>query len=466
MIITLSKNKLSAKIIKSSDKVQKALTKTAINDDYSSSIWLEPSFNLKGLKEYVSHSTILPQCIEAYKDNICGFGLSVRYKEDIEETEEMKKEYDMLLEILDKLNLDMDTKDVFQDIVVARETYGIAYVEVIRNLKGEISEIEHINDVDSIRKTSQLDENVPFKYFYKGEEIQRTKQFCKYKQEKNGKTVYFKEMSDPRIMDKRTGEYVQQLELDYQANEILEFAIGNEPYGMVRYIGQILNVEGSRMAENLNYTYFTNGRHTPMMLVVKGGSLTDDSYTKLQEYMNGIKGEQGQHSFMVLEVEDNKDTILDSDKAPSVEVKDMASILQKDELFQDYLDNNRRKIQSSFRLPDLYVGYTTDFNRATAQTVQELTEQQVFVPERISLAWIINNKLLNEFKFKYVEAYFKEPIITNPDDVTKYLNICERAGGITPNVAREIVFNALGKQAENYDDEFGNTPLAVLKKGK
>ena len=94
-------------------------------------------------------------------------------------------------------------------------------------------------------------------------------------------------------------------------------------------------------------------------------------------------------------------------------------------------------MQSSFRLPDLYVGYTTNFNRATAQTAMEVTEKQVFQTERQSLAWIINNKLLNDYGFENVEVYFKEPDITNPDDLYKILNVCSNAGGLPPNKVRK-----------------------------
>ena len=110
-------------------------------------------------------------------------------------------------------------------------------------------------------------------------------------------------------------------------------------------------------------------------------------------------------------------------------MKDLASILQKDELFQDYLENNRKRVQSAFQLPDLYVGYTTDFNRATAQTAQEVTEEQVFQPERKSLAWAINNRPLNCYRFKYVEVYFMEPDISNPDDLYRMLTAANNAGG-------------------------------------
>lgn len=270
-------------------------------------------------------------------------------------------------------------------------------------------------------------------------------------------------------MDSRDGNYLAEgetLALEYQANEIMEFAIGTKPYGEVRWIGQTLGVDGSRRAEMLNNNYFVNGRHTPLMIIVKGGTLTDDSFVKLQHYMNDIKGESGQHAFIVLETEDTEGrTDMEQSEKPEIEIKDLANILQKDELFQDYLDNNRRKVQSSFQLPDLYVGYTTDFNRATAQTAREVTEEQVFQPERKSLAWAINNRLLNGYQFQYVEAYFLEPDITNPDDLYKLLAVANGAGGITPNMAHELAVGALGKDkvSENYPQEWGDIPLAYQK---
>lgn len=71
----------------------------------------------------------------------------------------------------------------------------------------------------------------------------------------------------------------------------------------MRWIGQTLGVDGSRKAENLNNNYFENGRHTPLMIMIKGGTLTDESFDKLQQYMNDIKGEAGQHAFINTYVE-------------------------------------------------------------------------------------------------------------------------------------------------------------------
>lgn len=436
----------------------------------SASDWITHPVDMRGLKILVDNSTILPQCIRAYKSNIAGFGISVRYAEDYkEETPEMKAEWDVLKRIITLLNMDMQTKEVFENVIRDRETYGISYCEVIRNQAQEVVELQFIVDTPSIDMTYPLQPYVDIEYFYKGTAISRKKKFRKFRQNVGGKTVYFKEFGDPRIMDKRNGKYIgeadEAIEIDNQANEIIEFRIGSMPYGEVRWIGQVLTVDGNRKAEVLNNNYFRHGRHTPLMILVKGGTLSDSAFTKLQEYMDGIEGEKGQHAFLVLETDTLETTAAFAEqKPPEVEIKDLASILQKDELFQEYQENGRKKTQSAFLLPDLYVGYTTDFNRATAQTAMEVTEKQVFQPERTSLAWTVNQKLLNGYRFQYVEAQFDEPDITNPDDIQKMLNITERAGGLTPNTAKELTYEVLGKDGcEDYDGDWGDIPLAYAK---
>lgn len=458
----VKKPQYSVKVIKA--PIQKAENQTALarEEESAAGEWIRPAYELRGLEALVENSSILPQCIRAYKGNIAGFGIAVKYKDDVEETEDMSEEFTRAETIIRRLNSDKDITEVFEDIIEARETYGIAYAEVIRTLDGDVSQLEFIEDTVSIEKSVPLEPYVDYTYYDNGEEVKARKRFRKYKQQIGGKTVYFKEFGDPRVMDMRDGKYTEEgLEAEFAANEIIDFPIGTKPYGTVRWIGQTLGVDGSRRAESLNNNYFINGRHTPMMIMLQGGSLTEDSYTKLQSYMDDIKGENGQHAFIVLEVE-NTDSRADFDAAekPQIQIKDMAAMLQKDELFQGYLDNNRRRAQSSFLLPDLYVGYTTDFNRATAQTAQEVTEQQVFQPERNSLAWIVNNKLLNGYNFKHVEAYFRAPDLNNPEDLANLLTICNAAGGLTPNKAKSILYNALGEVSEDYVGDWANEPLA------
>ena len=361
---------MQARIIKGHDAppilkpIEKAEGTTQVTEQeaFNAGDWIEPPFELQGLHALVTESAILPQCIRAYKDNVAGFGIGVKYIEDIEENADAEAEYRRMTQIIELLNTEQDTKEVFEDLIEARETYGVAYLEVIRNLDGDVQQIEFLHDTPSVRKTKPLEPYINTTYYNHGEPVQRKKKFCKYRQQLGGKTVYFKEFGDPRVMDWRDGSYItddgEGIPLDYEANEILEFSIGIQPYGEVRWIGQILGVDGSRRAERLNNNYFINGRHTPLMIMIQGGTLTNESYDKLTKYMDDIKGEAGQHAFIVLETEstDGK-TDFDETEKPKIEVKDLASILQKDELFQSYMDNNRKKVQSAFLLPDLYTGY-------------------------------------------------------------------------------------------------------------
>jgi len=454
---------VEAKLIKS---IEKAATPNQVQSKVSAAgdDFISHPTDLRGFKTLVSNSTILPQCVRAYKNNIAGFGIGVRYKNDETETSEMKAEWARMAEVLQLLNMDQDTKEVFEDVIEAREIYGISYLEVIRNLAGEVVGVEFIRQTPTIQKTSPLDPHIEVGHSVNGRTETRLKRFAKYRQQHNGKTVYFKEIGDPRVMDNRDGAYGESIPLEYQANEILEFAIGVETYGEVRWIGQVLGADGARSAEALNNRYFKEGRHTPMMIMVKNGTLTDDSFEKLQEYVAGVKGESGQHAFIVLEaVNMDARTDMDAEPAPEIQIVNMASMLQKDELFQDYQDNHRRRVQSAFQLPDLYVGYTMDFNRATAMAAMEITEQQVFQPERASLAWAINNKLLGGYGFRHVEAFFLEPEISNIDDMVKLFSVAARAGGITPNKAKEIAYKALGETAEPYNGDWGDVPFEARK---
>ena len=450
------------------------MTNIPPESEFNAGTWLEHPINFDGLEVMVSQSTIVPQCIQAYRNNVTGFGIEINYRDeykllDEDEHPELVEEYNKVQRILDLLSFDCSAYELFGKIIATRERFGIAFVEVLRNMAGEVVELNNIRRPATIHMTNPLDPYVPVTYFYKGEEIVRYKRFKMYRQEVNGNTIYFKEFGDPRIMDLRSGEYLKKgesLDLEYQANEILAFPLGDKPYGEVRWIGQVMSMAGARKAESLNANYFDNGRHTPMMIMIEGGTLSDESFAKLKEYMEGIKGENGQHAFMVLETE-TKSTVhvagMEDEHAPKITVKDLSPMLQKDELFQSYIDNARRKVQSAFQLPDLYVGYTTDFNRATAQTAVETTEKQVFIPIRQELAWIINRVLLADYRLNYVEVGFRAPDVTNPEDQAKILTIVERAGGMTPNEAHRLMGTIAGETAEDFNGEWAETPLAIQK---
>lgn len=458
----------SSKVI----SIKKAEEPTAIESDASQ--WRTPPYNIGNLNHICDNSTIIPQCIDAYKTNITGFGIGVKYKDEYnddtgdEAVEKAKEaEYALADSILKTLCIEKDVASFFGDVVDARETYGIAYAEVIRSTNGLVVQLNLIEEPDTITKTYALEPAIDVKVKVNGYEVERPKKFCKYRQQKNGKTIYFKEIGDKRTMDAYSGDYADDKKsgVKVSANELVEFRIGYKAYGKPRYYGQLLGVSGSRQAEELNIRYFKNGRHTPAAICVNGGTLSAESETKLQQYTNEIQGENGQHAFLLLEMEENDDVAFSNDgKKASIDIKPLAEILQKDGLFKEYINDNRRSVQSAYRLPDIYVAYTTDFNRATAQAAIDMTEQQVFIPERRDLAWIINNKILECYNFKYVEVELKNPNANNIEDLAKIFSVAFQAGGVTPNKAKDILYSLMGEESEDFEEDWGEIPIPIQQK--
>lgn len=450
--------------------VRKAMTPTAEDKaDSGAAEWVEPYLPLEGLKTLARNSTIIPQCITAYGDNIAGFGLMLEYIEDVnEESPEMKAEWDKAQRVIDMLNPDGVASEVFKEAINERERCGIGYIECIRDVEGNVVEVYSLHDSDTIRKSKLQEVSTDYTFFYKGEQINRKKRFRRYKQEANGRTVYFKEFGDPRMMDRRTGNYVTNESevppIEYQANELLELKIGPEHYGEVRWVGQIVSVDGSSAAEALNDNYFHNGRHTPMMILVNDGQLTKEAKDEITTYLASVRGEKSQFGFLLLEAEAKEtNTALEEKPKPTVEIKDLSPMLQKDALFCQYLDDNRKKLQSAFRLPDVYVAYTTDYNRATVISAMQLTEEQVFRPERKTLEWVINNKLLNSYGFRHVRVAVKSPDLTDEDALNARLSTLGQFGGLTMNMAKELVHQAVGREnCEPYNDTWGNYPISLF----
>ena len=106
---------------------------------------LNPPYDLSVLRSITDLSDILNQSIEAYKTNVVGFGMGIRYKvEDLEETPEMKAEWNQLELLVKELCYERPAKEVIEEVISHVEECGNGYLEVIRNGKGEVVGIDSI----------------------------------------------------------------------------------------------------------------------------------------------------------------------------------------------------------------------------------------------------------------------------------------------------------------------------------
>ena len=456
------------------NKIAKAEMPVSITDEADnlvSSTQIQKPYDPNLLELYVRESSILPQCIRAYQMNIAGFGYGVQqtqyFKEllsEIPETDEVRRngllaQYELqrkqLQVIIQRLSLNYKLKQVFDEIIRDRETYGYMFLECVPDLQGNIREIKVV-DANTVTAYSKDEDFFTYNVYINGERLEARKRFRRYRQLVNGRSIFFKEFGDPRIMDYRTGEYRDDVTLEFQANPLYHIKIGYTVYGTPRWEGNIVSTDGSTKAEMLNHSYFTNGRHLPLAIVLENGQLSAQSNAMLTEYSEQISGEAGRHKFLLLEVQPLEQKVdFEDGERSAVRIERLADTLQKDELFQEYLDNARKKIQSSFNLPDVYLAYTTDFNRATAEEARRITEEQVFITERGDLAGHIS-RILNSYNLPYAEFYFKSPVSDNTELVTETLGRVSSA--MTPNQLLREYFQVKGEEYTASEESWADVP--------
>lgn len=452
----------------------------AIDEDefhglYDDGAILEPLYNPESLTRLSENSDVLQQCVDAYKTNIVGFGVDFSYdidvdKEDSEVKNCLDKEWSRYENFFKYCNLDESFTSIMKKVIDDKERIGWGTLELIEDYKGGPAGLEHI-PAHKVRLCKREKRAIAVKTIIQdenGEDLEITimKRFRKFVQIVDNEKVYFKEFGDPRVLNCRTGLYDEATPDEDKATSIIFFNIycPYSPYGLPRYIGQLLNIQGNRKAEELNYTYFMDGRHMPMAIMVENGKLTQESI----DIIAGNKGDKARHKYLILEAEGLENEISvgdDNNKSKvSIKIQKLAEMLEKDGLFQDYCKNNRDKIRSAFRLHPIYTGESQDYTRATADTARQVTEEQVFQPERDEIAFKFNNTLKRMLVINQVSMKFVAPTISNKAEVATAIAPYVQAGAATPNMLIDALGDLLGKSFEPFEGDWADKPMQLLLK--
>jgi len=435
-----------------------------------------PLYSPELLIRLPEHSDILQQCIDAYKNNIVGFGYNLKFDIDHDKANDaIKKQLELERNKYDNFfkycNFDESFIEIMKKVIDDRERLGWGGIEVLPDGLGIPAGFEHIPG-QTLRICKKEETLVDIDVTITDESgketvIHRKKKFRKFVQMRGIQTVYFKEFGDPRDMNWETGDYGENIPEDKKATSIIFFNIYSPytPYGLPKYLGNVLNLEGTRKAQELNYNYFDNGRHIPLAIVVENGQLTSQSVDELKN----SKGESSQYGYLVLEAEGFKDgdgIIGDEEKSNKVNIRleKLAEILPDDALFQDYCKNNRNNIRSAYRLPPIYTGESQDYTRATADTARQITEEQVFQPEREAISFKLNNLLRPMLEIKNVSMNFNMPKTTDNSDIARALYPYITAGTATPNMLLDSLGQLLGKKFETIEADWADQPLQLTLK--
>jgi PBSX family phage portal protein len=360
------------------------------------------------------------------------------------------------------------------------EVTGNGYWEIIRNGAGQVCEFSYLPaytmrllpmpasvEVTTRVRVSELTIDT----------VKRPRRFRSFVQVVDQRAVFYKELGDPRVMSSRTGHFYKDLAALSRdekgvkpATEILHFRIPSPrtPYGVPRWIGNLLAVLGSRQAEEVNFLYFENKSIPPLAILVSGGRVTKSTIERVESYIEAnIKGKGNFHKILFLEAESSSrgSDPLNAGKM-RIELKPLTEALQKDALFGNYDEANREKIGQSFRLPRIIRGDVRDFNRATAEAALGFAESQVFQPEREEFDWTLDHRInLPELGIRFWGFQSNDPVTRNPIDTASMVKDLSAAGVLTVEEARAIAADIFNRDFAKIHAWWAKVPMPFATAG-
>lgn len=428
------------------------------------------------LSELGEYSGTLFNCVQAMEINIDGFGHKIVPINPTRDDGATRQEYADLVNFFTYAYLDGSFVDLRRKLRQDREYTGNAYAEVIRvPSTGKLDGFEHLASRDMWlgRLSKKRFECVQKRLVlladgtHKLEEVNVFRRFRTYFQSKDGGVtgVWFKDFGDPRVIDIETGEEVtgnaaHALPELKRANELIHLRhyCARSPYGIPRYIAEVLTIFGDRSSTEINYTTLKRNNIPAMILLVSNGLLTEGTIDRLKEFSEEQRtGKKDYSRFLVVEAEGDLEGEHTNVK---LETRPLTDVQQQDELFKEYSKSNARKIRQIFRLPPILIGAGEAYNRATAEVSRKLAEEQVFAPEREEFDRFVNRTILPELGAKNFLFKSNSPNVTNDEDLIKVLQVAEKTGAMTPRIARMIIEDIMNRSLGAFPKD-GELPLDV-----
>lgn len=361
------------------------------------------------------------------------------------------------------------------------ETQGNGYWECIKDESGQTAGFSYIPaftmrhfaaDKFATPVTVRVKKNE-----FEFDTLETRKCFRRFVQVFESRTIWFKELGDPRVVSRKDGCYFppgeEGLRLlkkrdpqDSPASEVIHFRVhtSKSSYGIPRWVGCLLSVLGSRHAEEVNLSYFENKSVPPLAVIVNGGRISNQTVNRIKDFIeNDIKGKKNFHKILVLEGE-NMGGSFDQGRL-KIDLKPLTAAQHNDALFQNYDERNIDKVGQAFRLPRMLRGDIRDFNRATADAAIQFAETQVFRPERDEFDFMINRKVLPMLGARFWRFRSNGAANIAPYDLAEILGKLATPGFITPAEGRELMEQIFNRPFARINAPWVNQPLTLSMGG-
>jgi PBSX family phage portal protein len=449
-----------------------------------------PPFDMLVLATLAEHNTEMHQCVEAMEINVESFGhrFVPRIKTKPGEKLDPKLEAEINKEKVFLTNFfKHSTRESYvrfrRKLRKDYELTGNRYYEVIRDSKRKIQSFTHLPSYqmslgaveEKMRKikrpvlmiqedgTAKIDHIIEWRRFRTFVQA-RSVQLRNVEMLTGTKVRWFKEFGDDRVYNNETGQLAKKnLAIDKQATEVIhkDMYSARSPYGLPRYIGNLLSIFGDRAAEEINYVTFKNNNIPSMIIGIANGQLTDGSLERIKEFAeSNIQGDN-YSKFLLIEAEGDFEG--EDGNQVKMTIQPLTKEQHDDALFQKYSESNQDKVRRAWRLPPIIVGRTDDYSRSTSDNSRQIADEQIFAPERDEYDDEVNDVLFPEMGIVHHEYRSNSPNTTDNQQLVAILAGAEKTGGMTPRIARSLLEGILGRDLPEFPDDFEvDKPFSLL----
>lgn len=433
---------------------------------------LEPMWANRDLIRIYQTSTILRQCVDSYVTNIESYGTALEYVGPTgqEHGRAAQNEKRRLQRLLDNLTTDgRPLKQHREDSRHDKEVLGARCFEVLVDTQGRVVGFDHI-PVSTVQVTTIETEGVEVKVTdpVTGGVKWVRRRFRRFIQiSGSGKRTWFKEWGDPRPISPDTGKVDTALSIEDEATAIYYDRLYSPgtPLGVPRWAGAIPTLLGSREAEMVNLNFFRDNAIPAMAVLVSGGALTEESFEKIDQYIAGVRGQAAMNRIVVLEASADAADAASVDgslAAPKVDIKPMLSERQHEGLFSNYIADSSSKARSAFRLPPIYIGSASEYNRASAAASMLTADQQIFVPERSQWDLMFEHLVLSSHNIRLWRVRSQGPGLQDPQEVARIVTSLGAEGALTPNTAIKLANRHLDANIPPVMEAWGDLPFKLV----
>lgn len=400
---------------------------------------IEPPYNVKQLEALVQTNNTLRPCIDAMTTNVHGTGYEITPEEERDDSYEEDQKIKDLAAFFKQPYPGVSWTTMRKQIGNDVESTGNAYLEVIRNLEGQMVFVRRLDP--KLMRMVKLDEPrvVDMELDRNGTTFTAkvARRFRRFAQMIGSHKIFFKEYGCPEQLSKKKGLWVGEGPKDLRPDDQIELATeiihltkmkdSETPYGVPVWVTQIPSVLGSRRAEEQNLAYFDNGGVPPMIVFVSGGSMSTETRKGLESFF----GQTSAAKSNVPVVEIASSGTLEKSSAVSVNVERFGSERQNDSMFEKYDERCEMRIRRAWRLPPIFVGGIESYNFATAFASYTVAEAQVFAPERDEFDEVVNNTIMSELDSEGYEYCSKPLTVRDIEHQMKGLELVWKAGELT-----------------------------------